>query len=39
VKAKLEEVLKEKERELKLYRRFLELRSYCERKIFRGSSP
>jgi len=36
VKAKLEEVLKEKERELKLYRRFLELRSYCERKIFPG---
>jgi len=34
VKAKLEEVLKEKERELKLYRRFLDLRSYCEKKVF-----
>ena len=34
MKAKLEEVLKEKERELKLYRRFLDLRSYCEKRVF-----
>ncbi len=34
MKAKLEEVLKEKERELKLYRRFLDLRNYCEKKVF-----
>jgi hypothetical protein len=34
VKARLEEVLKEKERELKLYRRFLDLRSYCDKKVF-----
>ncbi|PKN06371.1 MAG: hypothetical protein CVU72_04820, partial [Deltaproteobacteria bacterium HGW-Deltaproteobacteria-7] len=34
MKARLEDVLKEKERELKLYRRFLDLRSYCEKKLF-----
>jgi len=34
MQAKLENLLKEKERELKLYQRFLDLRTYCEEKIF-----
>jgi len=34
MKAKLEDVLKEKERELKLHRRFLNLRAFCEETIF-----
>ncbi|MEN6617508.1 MAG: hypothetical protein ABFD12_13210, partial [Syntrophorhabdus sp.] len=34
MKAKLEDVLKEKERELKLYSRFLSLRNYCEESLF-----
>lgn len=37
VKARLEDVLKEKERELKLNRRFLNLRSYCEETLFPGA--
>jgi hypothetical protein len=36
MKARLEDVLKEKERELKLYQRFLNLRTVCEEKIFPG---
>jgi hypothetical protein len=36
MKAKLEDVLKEKERELKLYERFLNLKTFCEEKIFPG---
>lgn len=36
MKAKLEDVLREKERELKLYRRFLDLRDYCEKRLFPG---
>jgi hypothetical protein len=36
MKAKLEDVLKEKERELKLHERFLNLKTYCEEKIFPG---
>jgi hypothetical protein len=31
---RLEDVLREKERELKLHQRFLDLRNYCEEKIF-----
>jgi len=34
MKAKLEDVLKEKERELKLHQRFLNLKIFCEEKIF-----
>lgn len=34
MKAKLEDVLKEKERELKLHERFLNLKTFCEEKIF-----
>ena len=34
MKAKLEDVLKEKERELKLHQRFLNLKTFCEEKIF-----
>jgi hypothetical protein len=34
VQAKLEDVLKEKERELKLHQRFLDLKNYCEASIF-----
>ncbi len=34
MKAGLEEVLQEKERELKLYQRFLNLRKYCEETLF-----
>ncbi len=34
MKAKLEDVLKEKERELKLHQRFLNLRNYCEKTLF-----
>jgi len=34
MQAKLENLLKEKERELKLYQRFLDLRTFCEAKIF-----
>ena len=36
MKAKLEDVLKEKERELKLHQRFLNLKTFCEEKIFPG---
>ncbi|OPY65720.1 MAG: hypothetical protein A4E62_02619 [Syntrophorhabdus sp. PtaU1.Bin002] len=36
MQAKLEDVLKDKERELKLYQRFLDLRAFCEEKIFPG---
>jgi len=36
MKAKLEDVLKEKERELKLHERFLNLKTFCEEKIFPG---
>jgi hypothetical protein len=36
MKAKLEDLLKEKERELKLYQRFLNLKTFCEQKIFPG---
>jgi hypothetical protein len=34
MKAKLEDVLKEKERELKLHQRFLNLKAFCEEAIF-----
>ena len=34
MKARLEDVLKEKERELKLHQRFLNLKTFCEEKIF-----
>jgi hypothetical protein len=34
MKTKLEDVLKEKERELKLHQRFLNLKTFCEKKIF-----
>ena len=34
MQARLEDVLGEKERELKLYQRFLDLRSLCEEEIF-----
>jgi hypothetical protein len=34
MKTKLEDVLKEKERELKLHKRFLNLKTFCEEKIF-----
>jgi len=34
MKAKLEDVLKEKERELKLHQRFLNLKTFCGEKIF-----
>lgn len=34
MQSKLEDVLKEKEGELKLYQRFLNLRSFCEERIF-----
>jgi hypothetical protein len=34
VQAKLEEVLEQKERELKLYQRFLDLKGFCEDTIF-----
>lgn len=36
MKARLEDVLKEKERELKLYERFLKLKTFCEKRIFSG---
>lgn len=36
MKARLEDVLKEKERELKLYRHFLNLRAVCEEELFPG---
>lgn len=39
MKARLEDVLKEKERELKLYRRFLDLRNYCEKSLFPRIDP
>jgi len=40
MKAKLEDVLKEKERELKLHQRFLNLKAFCEETIFpRIESP
>jgi hypothetical protein len=38
MKAKLEDVLKEKERELKLHERFLNLKTFCEKKVFPGNS-
>lgn len=34
MQSKLENLLKEKERELKLYQRFIDLRTFCEEKIF-----
>ncbi len=34
MQAKLENLLKEKERELKLYQKFLDLRTFCEEKVF-----
>lgn len=34
MKSRLEDVLQEKERELKLYQRFLNLRKYCEETLF-----
>jgi hypothetical protein len=34
MQSKLENLLKEKERELKLYQRFLDLRAFCEETIF-----
>jgi len=40
MKAKLEDVLREKERELKLHQRFLNLKAFCEKTIFpRIESP
>lgn len=36
MKSKLEDVLKEKERELKLHERFLDLKAFCQDKIFPG---
>jgi hypothetical protein len=36
MKTKLEDVLKEKERELKLHERFLNLKTFCKEKIFPG---
>ena len=36
MQAKLEDVLKDKERELKLYQRFLDLKAFCEESIFPG---
>jgi hypothetical protein len=36
MKARLEDVLKEKERQLKLHQRFLNLKTFCEKKIFPG---
>ncbi|HVN95595.1 MAG TPA: ATP-binding protein [Syntrophorhabdaceae bacterium] len=38
MKAKLEDVLREKERELKLHKRFLHLRALCEQEVFAGSN-
>jgi len=38
LKAKLEDVLKEKERELKLHERFLNLKTFCEKQIFPGTT-
>jgi hypothetical protein len=37
VQATLEDVLREKEGELKLYQRFLDLRSFCQERIFRST--
>ncbi len=36
MKSRLEDVLKEKERELKLYERFLNLKTFCEKRVFSG---
>ncbi|MBA4390446.1 MAG: hypothetical protein C0399_05865 [Syntrophus sp. (in: bacteria)] len=36
MKASLEDVLKEKEQELKLYERFLHLKTFCKKKVFSG---
>lgn len=36
MKSRLEDVLKEKEQELKLYQRFLHLKTFCEKKVFSG---